>query len=95
MCKDLGHDHGHDLVHRLFGCTGWISDQKSSGAFPTEVCQSFSPNSWVGRSRQNQSYALAWGRYTNFHYNEVSGLCLALALSSAPQSCGNTGFQTY
>jgi hypothetical protein len=94
MYKGLGRDCGHGLVRRLFGCTGWIFDQKSSGVFPTEVCQS-SPNSLVAHSRQNQCYALAWGSCADFHCNEVSRLRLAFTLSSAAQLCRNVGFQTY
>jgi hypothetical protein len=78
MFMGLGCDLSHDLVHHLFGCTGWIFDQKFLGFFLAGISQSSSPNSLVAHRNQNQCYALTWRSYADYHCSKVLELCLAL-----------------
>jgi hypothetical protein len=94
VCKALCHGLGRDWVPRLFRCLVQIFVQKFSDVLPAEVLQKFSPNFLAARSHQNQCSVLIWGTFTDFHCNDILGLCRVLILFSAAQACENAGSQT-
>jgi hypothetical protein len=54
LCMGLGHDCGHDLGSRLFGCMGGgVFDRRSFGFFPVEMVRNYFLSSLVALNHQN------------------------------------------